>query len=182
MKDLISGAGALFAEFAEPEKARRAYTELRARGYRSLDSYSPFPITSEQAQGSGGWPPLAIAVFASGLLGGIAGYLIQWYANAYSYPLNIGGRPAHAVLAFIYPTFAAAVLFAGLTAFIGLLIALRLPRLWQPVMEIGGFEHVGIDRYWIVVGLDGGALDVDRSRTELNLLGAVRILDVAADS
>ena len=127
------------------------------------------------------WPALAIPMFALGTIGGVAGYAVQWYANARSYALNIGGRPAHAALPFILPSLEALLLFAGLTAFAGLLIALRLPRLWRPVFEIDGFERASIDRYWVAVGLGSGGGDLARTTRELVSMQPLRILHVAAE-
>src|SRR5206468_152372 len=45
VRPLISRHGALYAEFAEPGQARRAYVELRAQGYARLETHSPFPLT-----------------------------------------------------------------------------------------------------------------------------------------
>jgi hypothetical protein len=51
-------------------------------------------------------------VFAAGL-GAVAGaYGLQWLLNAYLYPLDAGGRPAHFPLAFVPITFEMGVLFA----------------------------------------------------------------------
>src|SRR5207237_3198546 len=48
-KDFIARDGALFAEFDDAELARRALDNLSARGYRNLETFSPFPMTSDQA-------------------------------------------------------------------------------------------------------------------------------------
>jgi hypothetical protein len=181
-EELISLQGALFAEFDEPELARGAYIELRTRGYGRLETYSPFPITPQQAHQPGGWPTFATFVFALGFVGAAVGYLVQWYANVRAYALNIGGRPTHAVLAFVLPSFEALVLFAALASFFGLLIVLRLPRLWRPVFEIDGFERAGIDRYWVVVGLGSGGGDLARTTRELEAMRAVRVIHVVGES
>jgi hypothetical protein len=70
----------------------------------------------------------------------------------HSYPLNVGGRPAHAVPAFLLATFEGTILGASLMAFFGCLVALRLPTLWAPEDEIDGFSRASIDHCWIVVG------------------------------
>jgi len=178
---MVSPDGALFAEFADPDAARRAYAELSARGYERLQSYAPSPLPRDQAHPRDDWPALVIPMFALGTIGGVAGYAVQWYANARSYALNIGGRPAHAALPFILPSLEALLLFAGLTAFAGLLIALRLPRLWRPVFEIDGFERASIDRYWVAVGLGSGGGDLARTTRELVSMQPLRILHVAAE-
>src|SRR5438045_34465 len=131
---IVSRSGALFAEFERADEARRAYDELRGRGYARLETYSPFPLTADQAHDPGPWSALAIVVFA------------------------------------------------GLAAFVVLLVALRLPRLWQPALEIDGVERAVLDGYWVAVGLGTGGGDVERSTRELEALHARRILQVTAES
>jgi len=182
-KDFITRDGALFAEFDDAELARRALDDLSARGYRNLETFSPFPLTGGEAPNQLGWPALAMAVFALAAVGAGAGYFLQWYANAASYPLNIGGRPANAVLPFFISALESLLLFGGATAFVALLVSLRLPRLWRPVYEIEAFERASIDRYWIVVGPEsGGGNDFARADRELRSMSAVRVLHVAEET
>ncbi|HKN58485.1 MAG TPA: DUF3341 domain-containing protein [Gemmatimonadaceae bacterium] len=183
-KDFIARDGALFAEFDDAELARRALDNLSARGYRNLETFFPFPMTSDQATNQLGWPALAMVVFALAAVGAAVGYFVQWYANAVSYPLNIGGRPAHAVLPFFVSALESLLLFGGVAAFVALLVALRLPRLWRPVYEIEGFERASIDRYWIAVGMGLGGDDDDFARIdrELRSMNAVRVVRVTEET
>lgn len=178
---LFSLDGALFAEFDDPDGAMEALMELRERGYAKLESYSAFPLATKLPPRGGVWLPLAILTFAAAALGGVAGYLVQWYANAASYPLDIGGRPTHAAPSFVYPTIEAIILVAGLTIFVGLFAALRLPRLWRPELEIDQFERVSDDRFWVSVGLGSGGGDLHRTTGELVDLGARRVVHVLGE-
>lgn len=180
-RELVSRSGALFAEFDSAEATCRAYEQLRSLGYEQVETYSPYPLTEDQGHDPGPWTALALVVFTGGLLGGLTGYLVQWLTNVQSYALNIGGRPAHAAAAFMIPTFETIVLFAGVVAFAAVLIALRLPRLWRPELEVGGFERVSIDGFWIAVRLGTGGGDVGRTTRELTYLDARRVLHVSAD-
>lgn len=153
MREIVSPAGALLAEFASAEEMLRALTELREKGYHALESFSPFPVPGAREQIPAPRSRLPVLVFVGGLLGAIGGYAVQWYVNVQSYPLNIGGRPTHAIPAFILPSFEGAVLSAALAAFVGFLVSLRLPRPWHPVFEIDRFEQATVDRYWVAVDL-----------------------------
>lgn len=175
-----SGRGALLAEFAGAAEAARALRHLRERGYARLETYSPFPITDEDAHAPAGWRALAVVVFAAGVVGALAGYAVQWYADARSYPLNIGGRPAHAVPAFVPATFEGAVLCAVLAAVVGLLVALRLPRLWHPLFEVDRFERSSADRFWVAVALDDASAQPELAARELTSLGPLRVVRLEA--
>jgi Protein of unknown function (DUF3341) len=136
-------------EFDNAIDAKLAVRRLLGLGYLSLDTYTPFPISEEGAHAPRSSPPLAVLAFAAGAAALAAAYVVQWYANVASYPLNIGGRPAHAAAAFVPSTFETICLFATIALFGGFLLLERLPRLWQPVFDIEGFDRASVDRFWI---------------------------------
>jgi hypothetical protein len=169
----------VMAEFGSPHELLHAIVRLREMGLRKLDAYTPYPIRALE-------PLLEIkrsfipkAVLAMALLGAASAYTLQWWCAAVAYPLNVGGRPYHSGPAFIPITFETGVLFAALTAFILPLVIAGLPRLHHPVFEIEGFQSVSIDGYWVSVAADDPELDRARAETELQSLGAKRIVQVA---
>lgn len=172
----------ILAEFASADAMLEAVALLRRHGYQDLETYSPSWVDGVAQRLELRWSHLPRFVFGGGLVGAILGYGIQWYANVYDYPYDVGGRPIHSVLAFVPATFEAAVLCAALVAFVGLCIGLRLPALWHPVFEVEGFERASGDRYW--VGIEGAEepLDLDRIRVALALLEPVRIVGVKGSS
>jgi hypothetical protein len=178
MYDAHWPSGAYVAEFDDERSLVDAARALNTLGYRSVETYSPYPVSEVEALIPDGRPALPWIVFLAGLAGGIVGYWIQWFANAVSYPLNIGARPAHATPAFMIPTFEATVLCASLAALIGLLWSLRLPRPWHPMFEAEGFERASIDRYWIAIDATDDAADLERTPETLESLHASRVLRV----
>jgi hypothetical protein len=163
-------------EFDAAAAALRALTDLKALGYLDIESYAPFPLTDEEAHAPRGSFPLAALAFAGGLCALAAAYLIQWYANVESYPLNIGGRPAYAAIAFIPTCFESICLVATVAVFAGFLFCERLPRLWQPVFEIDEFERVTVDRFWVVLDVRGSPAVLDRVTADVVPLGPRRII------
>jgi hypothetical protein len=168
----------LLAEFGTANEMVNAVAKLQENGYRYLETYSPYPVPGIDTQLQLKRSRIPAFVFGGGLLGAMLGYAIQWYANVWHYPQNIGGRPVHAVLAFIPVTFESAVLGAGLTAFFGLLIALRLPRPWHPVFEVDGFERASIDRFWIAIDANDPHFGIGRSSRALEELSPLRVVPV----
>jgi Protein of unknown function (DUF3341) len=148
MRDRDWSGGVYMAEFASAADLTRAAQSFHRKGYRMLETYSPVPLADGLEYRRSRLPKF---VFGVGALGGLLSYGIQWYANAYSYPLNIGGRPSNASTAFFIPTFEGTVLAASLAAFVGVLWILRLPQPWHPVFELPDFERATIDRYWLAV-------------------------------
>jgi hypothetical protein len=168
----------LLAEFPSADALLAGTSALTALGYREVETYTPFPLPGMEARPGRRRGRLPRFVFAGGLVGAILGYGIQWYANVWVYPLRVGGRPAHAVPAFIPATFEAMVLGAALVAFVGLLVALRLPELWHPVFEVEGFERASVDRFWLAVGDRDPLFDSDRTSSALTELGPLRVVPI----
>jgi hypothetical protein len=171
----------VMAEFADQDAMLRALELLRQNRYHALEAFSPYPVSEvpERLRLSRPWLPLL--AFAGGLMGALLGYGIQWYADAYDYPLNVGGRPMHSALAFIPSTFEAAVLGAALTAFIALLIVMGLPALWQPVFEVDQFERASVDRFWVRIEGVRDAIAVRKIRRLLAELGALRVVPMETE-
>ena len=166
----------VLAEFASPEELLDALGRLRREGYRRLETYTPYPIEQAEEQLALGRSRLPRFIFGGGLLGAILGYGIQWYADVWAYPQNVGGRPVHAAPAFIPATFEATVLGAALVAFFGVLLALRLPELWAPVFEIDGFERSSVDRYWVGVDARDDRFEPRRIRRLLEATHPLRVV------
>jgi Protein of unknown function (DUF3341) len=170
--DLTWTAGAYAAEFASADDLAAAVRVLSDKGYTRIETYSPVPIPSADRQSRSRLP---LAVFLCGVLGGIASYAIQWYANAYAYPLDIGGRPAHAIPAFLIPTFEGVVLSAALAAFFGFFWVSRLPKYWHPMFELDGFDRTTDDRYWLAIDAADRRSGPEVTPHELRTLAPLRI-------
>jgi hypothetical protein len=176
MRDGDWPRGAYAVELGDEETFVAAVRALKQQGAGVIEVFSPYPVPAIDEILAVPRSPLPRTVFVAGVCGALAGYAVQWYANAVSYPLNIGGRPAHAVPAFFIPTFEGLVLAASIAAFVGLFALLRLPRLWHPMFEIDGFERSSIDRFWVAVGGDQqSGLQDPRSFDDLHPLRVVRI-------
>src|SRR5512133_3571975 len=95
----------LLARFNTPEDLVAAASRVYEEGYRQFDAYTPYPVEGLMDGMRLKSSPLPYIVFAGGLLGGIAGFLMQTYATVIDYPQNIGGRPYFSWPAYIPITF-----------------------------------------------------------------------------
>src|SRR5512137_922783 len=122
----------LMAEFDDPTAlvaaARRAYAE----GFRKMDAYSPFPIEALTDALHLHSTRVPVITLIGGCVGACAGYGLEYWVSAIAYPLNVGGRPLHSWPSFIPVTFEMTVLFAALSAVIGMLALNGLPRPHHP--------------------------------------------------
>jgi hypothetical protein len=139
------------AEFADAGGLVAAAREARLRGYRKVEAYSPFPI--EEVDDALRLPrnKLPLIVLVCGIIGGIAGYLFQYWVTVWHYPLNIGGRPLHSWPAYIVITFETTVLFAALGAVIGMLALNGLPQPYHPVFNVERFALASRNRFFLCI-------------------------------
>ena len=163
----------VLGEFERDEALLGAARALRGRPGLTVDLHSPYPLHgSDEALGLGRSTVPLVALVA-GVTGALSGYLLQWYVNGFDWPLDVGGRPAHAAPAFIPVTFELGVLFASFTIFIGLLgWYFGFPRVHHPVFEVEGFRSATIDALWLSAEVDG---DAEPVAAELRKLGARQV-------
>ncbi len=171
----------VLGEFASSRAALEALRVLEAKGWRDLDLHSPFPVEGSEELLGLAPSKIPIAVLCGGLFGAGFGYVLQWFCNAFDYPLVVGGRPPNAAPAFVPITFEVGILFASLAAFFGLWLATQLPRLHHPVFEAPGFESATVDAFWIVIGGEPEKLDRRQAERDLAELGARRVETVEGE-
>jgi hypothetical protein len=168
----------LLAEFETPEQLLQAAQRTYDAGFRKIDAYSPLPVHGlDEAVGFHGTILPAI-VFTGGLLGGLTGFGMQWYANVISYPLNVGGKPYNSWPHFIPITFELTVLGAALCAVFGMFALNGLPRPYHPVFNVPRFALASDDRFFLVVKAKDQKFDLDKTKVFLDTLRPFGIYEV----
>ena len=141
----------LMAEFETPTALVAAAERARLEGYRNMDAYSPIPI-EELSEALGlRRTRLPMLVLAGGILGGLAGYGLEYWSQVIEYPMNVGGRPYHSWPHFIPVTFETTVLGAALCAFVGMWALNRLPMPYHPVFNVPAFARASRDRFFLCI-------------------------------
>ena len=140
----------IMAEFDSAQALVDAANKTHAAGYRKIDAYSPFPVEG-LADAVGAPHDVPLVVLIGGIIGGLTGYLMQWWMAAVDYPLNIGGKPPHSWPAFIVITFEMTILFAGISAVLGMLALNGLPMPYHPVFNVPRFSSASKDRFFLIV-------------------------------
>jgi Protein of unknown function (DUF3341) len=172
----------VMAEFDTPTEVVAAARRVHEAGYRRIDAFSPYPI-EELSEAIGVHSTrMPLIVLIGGIVGGLTGYLLQYYTLVLDYPLNVGGKPPHSWPAFIPITFEMTVLGAGLSAVFGMLALNGLPEPYHPVFNAPNFALASRDKFFLLIesrdaefGREGGR---DRAVDLLKSLGAREVTDV----
>jgi hypothetical protein len=171
----MNGSYGVMAEFATADSLLEAAHAVRARGYRAVEAYAPFPVAGLAEAVGFERNRVPLIVLLGGIIGGVGGFFMQWYAAVISYPFNLGGRPANSWPAFIPVTFEMTILGAALAGFFGMLLLNGLPRLIHPVFGAPCFQLATRDRFFLCIRAD------DPGFSDLNvreLLGELEPLSV----
>jgi hypothetical protein len=167
----------LLAEFSTHEDLVRAAEKTHATGFRKIDAFAPFPVEG-LAEALGQKTRLPILVLLAGIIGGLGAYYMQWYANAISYPINIGGRPIHSWPAFIPITFELTVLAAALAAFFFSLGRSGLPRPYHPLFNVPEFDRASQNGFFLCIEASDRMFHPQQAREFLQGLNPVMITEV----
>lgn len=168
----------LMAEFDNPDELLAAVRRSHAEGYRRMDAFSPLPIP-ELAEALGHHPrPLPFVVLTGGVLGGLAGFLLQYWSSVIDLPLNVGGRPLNSWPAFIPVTFECAVLGAALAAVFGMLALNGLPRPHHPVFNAPRFSLASRNRFFFCIEAGDPRFDHEQVARFLASLNPCEVMEV----
>ena len=157
----------LLAEFHAPEDVVAAAQQVHERGYNKVDAYSPYPIEELAEALELHHSPLPKMVLTGGILGLLTGFGLCYWASVIEYPMNVGGRPFNSWVSFIPPTFETTILFAALTAVLGMLALNGLPEPYHPVFNVPGFALATRDRFFICIEATDPKFDREQTRSFL---------------
>jgi hypothetical protein len=168
----------LLAEFHSPDELLQAAEQVRSQGYRCVDGFSPFPVEGLAETLGMHRTRLPYLVLLGGVVGGVSGFGMQYFASAIHYPLNVGGRPLNSWPAFIPVTFELAILGAALMAVIGMLMLNGLPRPYHPLFGADVFAHATQDRFFLCVESRDPRFDRQGTRQLLESLSKCPVVEV----
>jgi hypothetical protein len=169
----------LIAEFDNPTALVNAAQAARDQGYRKLDAYSPFPIEQLNDVLHLHKNRLPLLVLVGGLVGGTLGYLLQYYVTVVYFPINIAGRPLLSWPSYVVITFEMTILFAALSAVLGLLGLCGLPMPYHPVFNVPRFAHASRNRFFLCIEARDPLFDRAKTSAFLETLEPKEVSEVA---
>jgi hypothetical protein len=168
----------LLAEYETPHDLVTAAAAVRDAGYTKWDAHTPFPIHGLDGAMGIRSTRLPYLVLAAGVCGGGGGLLMQWWMNAFAYPIIISGKPFNSLPADIPVAFELTVLLASLTAFLGMLVLNGLPTFHRPLFASGAFRRVTTDAFFLAIEAKDPRFDLAGTERLLGSLRATRVVTV----
>jgi len=176
---LIKSIYGVMAEFDNPTALVNAARAAREKGYRKLDAYSPFPIEELTDALDLHKNRLPLIVLAGGIVGGMAGYLLQYYVTVWDFPINVGGRPLHSWPSYIVITFELTILLAAISAVMGLLALCGLPMFYHPAFNVPRFALASRNRFFLSIEATDPLFDARATSEFLETLEPKEVSEVA---
>jgi hypothetical protein len=168
----------MMAEFDSVYALVDAANRTREAGYKKIDAYSPFPVEGLAEAIGFHHDEVPLVVLIGALLGGLGGYLLQYWISVVSYPINVGGKPYHSWPAFIVVTFEMTILFGGIFAVLGMLALNGLPMPYHPVFNVPRFAFATKDRFFLIVFSSDPKYKPDEVRRFLDSLAPRSVSEV----
>ena len=168
----------LLAEFDSATAIVTAAREAREAGYVKVDAYTPFPIHELDAALRLPRTKLPWIVLGGGVTGLLAGLALQYWASAIEYPMNVGGRPYASWPAFVVPAYETTILFASITAVVGMILLNGLPQPYHPLFNAPTFSSASADRFFLCIEAVDPKFEIGATRQFLQELRPVGVSDV----
>jgi Protein of unknown function (DUF3341) len=169
----------LLAEFTDATSLTVAARRVREAGYRRIDAFTPFPV--EEVTEAIGFRDrrLPLIVLLGGMVGTLTGLGLQYWVSAVAYPLNVGGRPYLSWPSFIPVAFETTILFAALSAVIGMIVLNGLPMPYHPVFNAPRFALASRDRFFLLVEATDPKFDQVQTKKLLDELNPREVTELA---
>ena len=167
----------VMAEFDTGNALVEAARKTMAQGFTKVEAYSPVPIEELNDIIHKSRTVLPKLVLTGGLTGMATGFVLQYWASVIEYPMNIGGRPQASWATFIVPSYELTILFAALTAAIGMIALSGLPQPYHPVFNVERFAMASSDKFFLVI--ESSDAKFGEAASFLQSAGAKGVYDVA---
>ena len=102
---------------------------------------------------------LSAIVLGGGITGLLSGIALQEWVHQLAYPLNIAGKPLNSWPQFVPVCFELTILFAALSAVLGMIFLNGLPAPYHPTFNVPRFEHASRDKFFLLVESDDPKFD-----------------------
>jgi hypothetical protein len=173
----------LIAEFPSARALYEAAEKVRDEGFKFWDVHSPFPIHGMNKAMGLGKSTLGYIIFCGGFLGFTTAVLLEYIPSSFLFPLIVHGKPVNVftVPPFFPIMFELTVLISAFTAFFGVFILNRLPRLHHPLFDHEPFSRVTTDAFFLVIESADPKFSETETREFLEAIGGKEVTALYAN-
>jgi hypothetical protein len=175
---MAAPAYGLVATFETPAAIYHAAEHVRDAGYKNWDVIAPCPIHGlDKAMGLRRSIVPRISL-AGGITGFCTGMGLIWFADAYTYPIVVGGKPLFSPL-FAFPiSYELTILFTAFATLFGMFIVNRLPMHHHPVLKYPKIKRGMDDLFFIVIEARDPRFHPENTRALLTKIGGTDITEL----
>lgn len=168
----------LIAAFDTTPGLFHACEKVRDAGYSQWDALTPFPVHGLDAAMGVRRSKVPRFSLAGGITGFCTGMSFIWWANAYDYPLVVGGKPYFSPM-FAFPiSYELTILFSAFATIFGMFFLNGLPMHYHPVMKAPQFVRATDDRLYIVIEARDPKFNPAQTRALLEQAGGKDIAEL----
>src|SRR5450432_4675106 len=168
----------IIAAFDTPPDLYHACEKVRDAGFSQWDALTPFPIHGLDAAMGMRRSKVPRFSLAGGLTGFCTGMSFIAWANAYEYPLIVGGKPFFSPM-FAFPvSYELTILFTAFATIFGMFFLNGLPMHYHPVMKAPQFVRAMDDRFYIVIEAADPKFNAAQTRSLLQQAGGRDIAEI----
>jgi hypothetical protein len=164
----------VLGQFPDTDSLLKATRQMREKGYRKLDTHTPYPVHGIAEALGLGRPKIPALVLLGAIAGACIAYSMIYYMNAVDFPINVANRPPHSPPTNIPITFELAILIGSASGFFGLFGLLGLPEPYHPVFEAESFRRASIDSFFLSLEVPEGKNPADIA-VEIRNLGSIDV-------
>ena len=158
----------------------QACEQVRDAGYSQWDAITSFPIHGlDYAMGvrRSKVPRFSLA---GGITGFCTGMSFIWWANAYEYPLIVGGKPYFSPM-FAFPvSYELTILFTAFATIIGMFVVNGLPMHYHPVLKYDHIRRGMDDTFFIVIESRDPRFNLANTKALLEKAGGKTVTELEA--
>jgi hypothetical protein len=173
-----NGLHGVMAEFDSAQTLVDAARKTMSQGFTKVEAYSPVPIEELNDIIHKTRTILPRLVLGGGLTGMATGFGLQYWTSVVDFPMNIGGRPQASWPTFMIPSYELTILFAAITATVGMILLCGLPQPYHPVFNVDRFSMASSDKFFLVIESADPKFDQYLTTEFLRSLGAKGVYDV----
>jgi hypothetical protein len=165
----------ILAEFKDPGALLKAASDTLKAGYKSFETYSPFPIHGmDDAMGLGA-SKLPWIVLCCGALGASGGFALQTWVATSAYRLTISGKPFFSYQAFVPVTFELMVLLSAFGAVFGMFALNKLPQLYSALFKSQNFSKATSHGFFLEIQAQDPKFNEATTAEFLKSIGGIQI-------